>query len=104
MLLHWELLHPRMTKEHLGLIPAWLTTNDPRPAREQIDGWYQHGGGWNPFDGFKMNALYHLIYPDDPPLVPLAKAQLRNETILFYRHSWVAIVQHDGTFEVARID
>ena len=35
---------------------------------------------------------------------PLAKAQLRDETILFYESPWVLIAQKDGTFEVSRID
>ena len=102
----WELLHPKMTPEHLGFIPGWLSEEDPRSAREQIHSHYAHGGGWHSFaHGFKFNpATYSLSSPGDPTLRPLAKAQLRTETILFYDHAWVGIMQKDGSFDIARID
>ena len=34
--------------EALGFIPTFLHVDDPRPAAEQIDAAYQHGGGWKP--------------------------------------------------------
>lgn len=105
MQVQWKMLHPRMTIDHLGLIPEWLDDNNPQSAKEQIDQNYQHGGGWRSFKGFKMNeATKALSYPGDPPMKPLAQAELRGELVLFYEHAWVAIVQTDGTFDVARID
>jgi hypothetical protein len=53
---------------------------------------------------FHMDAHHVLRYPGDPPLNPLAQARLRDELIVFYDHAIVAIVQEDGSFEVARID
>lgn len=96
----------------LGLIPSFLDANDPRKASEQIEDRYSFGGGWSPLAGFKMNPDRSLQYvspgvPDDeqdPPLQVLAEGKLRDETILFYRHAWVAIVQPDGSFEASRID
>lgn len=103
--LDWELLHPRMLPEYLGYLPSWLTSDDSDSASQQIDKHYRHGGGWQPFKGFSMNPkTYTLTYPGDPPMSPLARARLRNETILFYDHSWIGVVQSDGSFEVARID
>jgi|KBSMisStandDraft_5_1062788.scaffolds.fasta_scaffold117912_2 hypothetical protein len=103
--LAWELLHPEMTPEHLGLIPFWLSHDDPDPAWKQIDKNYGHGGGWRHGDmNFHMDAHHVLRYPGDPPLNPLAQARLRDELIVFYDHAIVAIVQEDGSFEVARID
>ena len=101
----WELLHPKMTPEHLGYIPGWLSEADPRSASEQIHVNYQHGGGWDPFTGFTFNPkTYSIKYPGDPLMLPLAKASLRDETILFYESAWIGIMQKDGSFEIARID
>jgi hypothetical protein len=101
----WELLHPGMTAEHLGLIPAMLSDADPRPASEQINAHYQHGGGWRSKSGFTFNPkTYSLKYPGDPVMRPLARSQLRDETILFYQFSWIVIMQPSGAYDVARID
>jgi hypothetical protein len=103
----WKMLHPQMTMAHLGFLPGFLSEHDPRPAREQYDTAYRHGGGWSPNNVvFTMGANRELIskYPEDPPLPPLAETTLRSETIIYYDYSWVAIVQPDGSFEVSRMD
>lgn len=105
----WTLLHPAMTPDALGFIPGWLSEADPRPAAAQLNDYYRHGGGWNPFHGFELRANNSLKYPGDPALRPLAQAHLREELILFYSHSWVAIVQPPDAsghraFEVSRMD
>jgi hypothetical protein len=46
-----------------------------------------------------------LQYPGDPPYEPIAMWPLRDEMIVIYRHSIVAIFQvKDGSFSVARLD
>ena len=45
-----------------------------------------------------------LHYPGDPDFEPLAAVWLRREVIMVYECSIVAIVQPDGSFEVARMD
>lgn len=100
----WMLLHPKMTPEHLGLLPGMLDANDPRPAREQLDSNYQHGGGWHPMKGHVLGPDNSLTYPGDPPLPPLAFTRLRDELIVYYDYSFVAIIQPDRTFEVCRMD
>lgn len=100
----WELLHPRVTMDHLGYIPGFLNESDPRPAKAQIDDNYKFGG-WQKFDGFRLSDNNVLCYPGDPPLKPLAQTRLHDkETILVYESAWVAIVQPDRSFEVARLD
>jgi hypothetical protein len=100
--------HPHVDPMQLmGFIPGFLSEDDPRPAQEQIDENYAHGGGWMEFsDAFTMDDRRRLIskYPEDKPLEALAYAHLRDETIYYYDHSWVAIVQPDSSFCVARID
>lgn len=99
----FKMLDPRwMTMEHLGLIPLFLSLNDPRPAREQFNEWYV--AGWTPFKGFTLQPNNILTYPGDPLTMPLAEAKLRDELIVFYEHAWVAIIQPDRSFEVCRMD
>ena len=88
----------------VGLIPAFLEEDDPRPAREQIDDRYAHGGGWQPLDGWTLLNDGSILYEGDPPLSPVVWTHLRHETIIIYHHSWVAIIRENGSFEVARCD
>lgn len=100
--MEWTMKYPGMTIEHLGYIPHFLHNEDQRPAKEQIDAGYI--SGWIPFKGFTMTKTGDLTYPGDPPMHVLAETKLRDEIIRFYPHSWLAIVQPDGSFEVARLD
>ena len=101
----WVLMHPDVTPEHLGLLPGMLDASDPRPAREQFDANYQHGGGWRPQSGFVLHeGSGTLTYPGDPPFHMLAYTFLRDEMIVFCEYSYVAIIQKDHTFEVCRMD
>jgi hypothetical protein len=88
----------------LGYLPFFLDANDPRPAAEQIDAHYQHGGGWQSFKGFERLNHSDLQYPGDPPLHPIAMTRLRDEEIYVYPYSWVMVLQPDGAFDIARID
>lgn len=103
-MLEFTLLHPR-AQDMLGIIPEFLSESDPRPAREQIHEAYAHGGGWHDFKGFSMNPnTYAIKYPGDPAYQPAAIGNLRDEIIVVYPHAWVAIIQADGTYSIARID
>ena len=115
LMLNWEAtehgLAQGVTMEWMGFIPTFINAADPRPAAEQIDEQYQHGGGWRPLKGWEMNTANGVItYPGgDPPLTPLFKAEhvLENdkkETLYFYDSAWTGIVQEDGSFEVSRLD
>ncbi len=102
----WKMIHPKATIEHLGILPFFLFEADSRPAREQIDERYQHGGGWRPSSA-KLKPTddkMHLTYPGDEPFFAIAETKLRDEHIIFYDCSWLAIYQPDGTFEVSRVD
>jgi hypothetical protein len=91
--------------EELGLLPDFIDQNDPRPAREQFDANYQHGGGWHPIPGFENTKGVSIAYPGDKEYHPIAMWPLRGELIVVYRHSLVAIFQTGtGDFEVARLD
>lgn len=102
-MIQFELLHPKMTHQHLGLLPEFLYESDPRPAKEQFNERYVYGG-WDSFKGFELTPSNALVYPGDPPQIPLAQAKLRDELIVFYNHDWVAIIQPDRSFEVCRMD
>jgi hypothetical protein len=79
-----------------------LSESDPRSAREQFD--VNYVGRWRPFKGHTILPNGDLAYPGDPPTRLLAETKLRNETIRMYEHAWVAIIQPDGSFEVAHMD
>ena len=91
----WKILAsgPRVSPgDILGFLPMIFNDEDPRPAREQANDRYAHGGGWRPQDGFKMQVRDHSIkYPGDPRLY-------------VYDYGYVAVVQMNGKFEVARMD
>ena len=94
-----------MALDYLGFIPTFLSLEDERPAREQIDSNYQHGGGWRPMEGFTFDTkTLQALYPGDPPLKPMAMAHLRSETIIVYKYGFVLIYQEDGSYEIARVD
>ncbi len=101
--MEWVLKHPRATLDMLGYIPGFLSQDDPRPAREQLDSAYRTGGGWQPFKGFTITPR-GLQYPGDPPMALIAETTLRDEVVRFYQCSWVAIIQPDGTYEISRMD
>lgn len=105
-MIQFTMLHPSpRAVELLGFIPAFLSEHDPRPAKEQFDSAYAHGGGWHPMKGWILYTTDGAMeYPGDPIYKPLARAQLRDETIYVYEHAWVSIVQKDRSFEVARMD
>ena len=102
-MLDWVFLDSRVTIKTLGYIPGWLSEASPLSAEEQIDKGYQYGG-FQPFQGFTLNKDNSLSYPGDPKLKPLAQARLRDELVVFYQYDWVAVIQPDRSFVVARID
>lgn len=91
--------------DELGLIPSFIDQGDPRPAREQFNEHYAHGGGWLPIKGFQQPmGGSTLEYPGDPPYRPIAAFTLRDQMIVVYRYGLVAIFDRNGDFEVARMD
>jgi hypothetical protein len=111
----WTPLNPKVTPEHLGYIPSFLDEEDERPAREQLDANYRHGGGWRPQQGWQLKRTQGLVpitirYPGggeepDTELKPLAFTTLHSrEVIVMFPLGYVLIMQHNGQFEVARMD
>jgi len=104
-MISFRILDPRITEDHLSLIPLFLSETDPRSASEQFHENYSHGGGWRPMKDWKMGPVGELMFDGDTKaLPPLAVTTLRNEMITIHESAWVSIRQVDGTFEVARMD
>ena len=96
--------HPR-ADDFIGFIPDFLSEADPRPAAEQFNERYAHGGGWRPFKGFILDTdTMNIQYPEDPPYAPVARIDLRDEQIYIYPHAWVMIYRNPTDFEIARMD
>lgn len=102
-------------RRHCGLLPMFFDKTDERNARAQLHENYAHGGGFFEFHGFTLIDYKHnfervrgnfkaLQYPEDPPMLEIGRGQLREETIILFENSWVAIVQTDGSYVVARCD
>ena len=71
-MMEWTITDPRYSVETLGLVPMFLTDADPRPAAEQFEENYAHGGGWSPFEGFTLDTdNMELSYPGDPAIFPI---------------------------------
>lgn len=83
--------------EACGFIPFWLNEADPRPAAEQLNEHYSHGGGWRPFSSttdqkFKvLEEDMSIKYPGDPKHKPFVKFLLRDEEVYMYDHGWVMV-------------
>lgn len=96
--------HRRSAAVNMGRLPTFLHSDCPEPAAKQLGVGYAFAGGWRPQRGFDLASDNSLTYPGDPPMLPIAEARLRDETILLYPYSYVAVVQPDRTFEVCRMD
>jgi hypothetical protein len=91
--------------ELTGLLPDIFRSEDPRPAAEQANDRYAHGGGWRPQAKWKISPVTGVAsYPGDPDMEPIALGRLRNERVYVYDHGYVCIMQTDGTFEMCRMD
>jgi len=86
-----------------GFLPDFFSEDDPRPAAEQLDENYQHGGGWRPMKGWDLVGG-KVVYPGDPPLEPVSEAALRGEKLTLFQYDFLLIQQGDGSFEVGRVD
>lgn len=109
---HFWIVKPGVDSGLLGWIPSFLNHNSDEPAAKQFHRMYAHGGGWKPFRGFKLlqprtaEEGYRISYPGDPVYKELARTvlPLTSETVVIFPHAWVAVVQKDGTYEIARMD
>lgn len=99
-------LQPDVHPDQLGLIPSFLSEDDPDNAVAQFNKNYAHGGGWYSIKGFTLNNKLELKYPGDPKIAPLAISALHGrEVIIIYPHGFVAVRDgKTGTVEVARLD
>ena len=88
-----------------GYLPHIILEADNRPAIDQIKERYV--GGWNPFEGFDLvknaDGSYELHYPGDPPMKERSRAKLREELIVLFDYSLVAVI-HGSAHQIARMD
>lgn len=90
-----------------GLIPQWFYEYWISPSSQSLYDYlndvYRHGGGFVSINGFRLNGKL-LSYAGDPMLYPLLEINLPDYTCFFYPGSWLAIVDKEGGFKVARFD
>lgn len=89
----------------VGFLSLIFLKGDPRPAKEQIEERYAHGGGYRPHPGFIVSAAGSLlIYPGDPEegeenevYQAIAWTKLDSgELVILYDGSWVRIWDGNG--------
>jgi hypothetical protein len=89
----------------VGYLPHIILEADDRPAIDQIKERYV--GGWWPFEGFNLvknkDGSYQLEYPGDPPMKEQSRAQLRDELVVLFDYSWVAVI-NKSAHQIARMD
>ena len=102
----WIGLDSRFHPDDLGHLGGILLSSDTRPVKDQLDDRYGHGGGYNPFPGFKLDRMtMSLKYPGDPLMRPAAMAEIGDEKVFFYAvGSWLLILQPDESYVVTRVD
>lgn len=109
--LTWQSPHASCTVDHLGMLPSFVSAVDERPAKDQINVAYAHGGGWHgSTDRFRLNqskpipSLRSIQYPDESFRL-IAQVQLRDELIMLFENAWVAIKKSgQDEVEVALVD
>lgn len=98
----WIRHHPR-AMDVAGSIPFFVDPRDTRKARVQLNENYAHGGGWAPMRGWELLPDDRIRWKDEV-YAPAATLKMTGERVVVYHHAWVAIIQDDGSFEVARMD
>jgi hypothetical protein len=93
----------RDASDHLGRVPLLFNPDCADPAWQQLQDNYP--GGYQPEAPGKwtLTGDEHLIHPGLPPCPPSAMAYLRSEQLLVYAGGWLAIVQPDGEYTLARV-
>jgi hypothetical protein len=99
--------------EAFGEIPKMLSPASDVPMWQQIDAGYQHGGGWNDFEGFTVSKTeggkYRITYPGDPAHVEVGRIRFGSQQIILFDYDWVLwmSLNVDGDMvehKIARID
>ena len=100
--------------EVTGLLPEIIWQDDPRPAREQFNDRYAHGGGWNPMKGWLFkpgpDGEATLVFQsndeedDAEEYREMSRTTINSEILILFDCEFLAIVQPDGSFEVDRVD
>jgi hypothetical protein len=95
----------------VGVLDRIFRNGDPRPAKEQIEDRYYHGGGYRPIPGFRLERG-SIVYPGDPEngeddevYEPIAFTALNStELIVLYQSGFVRVSQTNGDFDIVRMD
>ena len=100
-----------------GLLPAIFLQSDPRPAAEQLNDRYAHGGGFMPTpDGaawtylsgepaaLTWRDLDDQDYVEDFAEVSRAQLPLTGETLILFDAAMLVIAKQDGSYQLTRVD
>lgn len=89
----------------IGFIPDFLSPDCEDSAAKQIGRNYKHGGGWRPLEGYSLDLEPGIVtHSSGLQMRPIAAAVMRAEVIAIYPRGYVAIIQPNGVFEIAKVD
>ena len=103
MILDWQVnerADPSHVAEFLPAPQAYLDAASIDPV------WLQLHDYWNlypPTAGFELSVEDYLLYPELPPLAPLAMAYHLGERVLVYPAGFIAVVQLNGDYTIGRL-
>ena len=84
-----------------GILPLFLDAKDERDIKTQMTERYGFGSTWM---DVTIDGEGNFIYSDDPPLKPVAEAELRGEKVRIYPYGLVAVVDENGEAKYTRMD
>ncbi|OED40247.1 hypothetical protein ACH42_17185 [Endozoicomonas sp. (ex Bugula neritina AB1)] len=84
----------------LGILPQWINASNPLPYKEQLENGFLFPVEWTEQN---IKDTGEFLYPNDPPLWPVAKTERNHETVFFYPHSFVGIITPEKRI-MARLD
>jgi len=105
----WTALARPFSPAQLGLLPSFFIKDDPRPAVDQLNERYAHGGGFCPLDGFVIEEG-RIVYPaseeweTDEVYYPIARTFVNGEPVTLFEMSWLTLKDKTGKTVVCRVD
>ncbi len=107
MILDWHVNEREsadLVAQFLPPVQRYLDAASADPVWLQLE--EKSATGWNPYPpiaGFDLSMEDYLLFPELSPLAPLAMAYHLGERILVYPAGFIAVVQLNSNYSIARI-
>lgn len=89
-----------------GMIPNFIDPASEEPLKDQLDRSYICG--FKHQEGFTLRELsdgtYHALYEGDPPQIEVDRWEVCGQLLVLFPYAYVAAIEADGSYAVARMD